>query len=69
MSSGAAELPPVGVQSRKHRNEGEEGRGGGGGGGQPLHGAKVDFDMWKAKAEDSNQRYVLLSVSPCLGSN
>ena len=46
-----AELQPLSLPSRKQQAEG-----GGGGGGRPLYGAKMDFDAWKANAEESNQR-------------
>lgn len=56
VSSGMTELQPLASQSRKHQGEGR----GGGGGGRPLHGAKMDFDAWKAKAEENNQRCYLV---------
>ena len=56
VSAAMAEQQPSAVQTRKQQQREGGGGGGGGGGRQLLHGAKVDFDMWKAKVDESNQR-------------
>lgn len=50
VSSGVAEQQPAGGQPGKQQ------RGGGGGGGRSLPGGRVEYDTWKAKAEDSHHR-------------